>query len=55
VGAREKLNQAVVTGSLVLAAGVGWLAQSWSVFVIAAMILLILNLHAGDIRPGKRR
>ena len=32
-----------------------WIAGSWSVFIITAAILLVLNLHAGDIRPNRRR
>jgi hypothetical protein len=55
MGAREKLNQAYASGSLMIAAVVGFLAQSWWAFVIAATILLLLNMSAGDIRPGKRR
>ena len=55
VGAREKLNEAYVIGSLLLAAIAGWISGSWLVFIIAAVILLALNLHAGDIRPSKRR
>ena len=55
MGAREKLNQAYATGSLVTAAIVGFLAQSWWAFIIAATILLLLNMSAGDIRPSKRR
>ena len=55
MGAREKLNEAYVMGSLFLAAVAGAISGSWMVFIIAAAILLGLNLHAGDIRPRKRR
>ena len=55
MGAREKLNEAYVIGSLFLAAVAGSIAGSWLVFIIAAAILLALNLHAGDIRPSGRR
>ena len=55
MGAREKLNSAYVIGSLILAAVAGSIGGSWLVFFIAAGILLALNLHAGDIRPSKRR
>ena len=55
MGAREKLNEAYVIGSLFLAAVAGSIAGSWLVFIITAAILLALNLHAGDIRPSGRR
>ena len=47
MGARQKLNQAFVTGSLITAAVVGFLAQSWWAFMVTAAILLVLNLHKG--------
>ena len=54
MGARQKLNQAFATGSLITAAVVGFLAQSWWVFMVTAAILLVVNLNAGDIRPRRR-
>lgn len=54
MGARQKLNSGFITGSLAVAAGAGWVAGSWAVFLLAATVLLGLNLHSGDIRPGKR-
>ena len=50
MGAREKLNQAHVCGSVVLAAIAGFLSGSGAVFVLALIILLILNVMGGEIR-----
>ena len=55
MGARRKLNQAFFTGSVLLAGAAGALAQSWSVFFIALVVLLLSNLYLGEIRPGRRR
>ncbi len=55
MGAREKLNEAFVTGSIVMAAIAGWMTGSWLVFIIAAAIMLAMNVHDGDIRPSRRR
>ncbi len=54
VGARQKLNSVAITGSLAVASVLGCMTNSAVVFVIAAVILLGLSLHSGDIRPGKR-
>ena len=54
MGARQKLNSTFVSGSVLIAAGLGCAAGSWAVFVLAAVFLLALNLHSGDIRPGRR-
>ena len=53
MGAREKLNVAYLNGSLVLAAVVGVLAQSWSAFFITLTVLLGFNLYQHEIRPHK--
>ena len=55
MGARDKLNEAFATGSLLMAAFLGCVTGSWGVFIVAAVILLSLNLLGGDIRPGNRR
>ena len=52
--ARQKLNQAFLTGSLLLASAVGWLTGSWLAFLVTAVVLVGLNLVGGDIRPDKR-
>jgi hypothetical protein len=54
MGARRKLNEAFFTGSLLLAGAAGALAQSWAVFFVALVVLLLGNLYLGEIRPGKR-
>jgi hypothetical protein len=54
MGARQKLNGAYMTGSLILAAIMGGICQSWIAFVLAAGLLLAINLAQGDIRPNKR-
>ncbi len=51
MNARKKLNQANVNGALLLALVVGWLFQSLSAFVVAALFFAASALYAGDIRP----
>ncbi len=51
MNARTKLNQAHVNGALLLALVVGWLFQSLSAFVVAALFFAASALYAGDIRP----
>jgi hypothetical protein len=55
VSARTKLNAAAINGALLIAALVGWLFGSWSVFLLTAGVLIAMGLHAGDIRPGQKR
>jgi hypothetical protein len=50
----SKLNAAYVLGSVVIAALVGAMSQSWLVFVIAAALLIALCLVDGTIRPKGR-
>ena len=54
MGARVKLNKGYAEGSCIIAAIVGLLVQSWAVFVIALIILLVLNVSAGEIRFKNR-
>ena len=54
MGARRKLNNAAIMGNLVLASGLGFLSESWLVFIIAALILVAVSWYSGDIRKGKR-
>jgi hypothetical protein len=54
MGAREKLNKGYFVSSLLLAAVIGGLTQSFVVFVVALVILLVLSVHSGDIRPPRR-
>ena len=53
MSARKKLNSAYVAGSLVLAGAVGLMTQSWTVFLVLLILLLIANLYEGNIRPKK--
>jgi hypothetical protein len=53
MGAREKLNAVYLNGSLLLAAVVGVLTQSWPVFFITLVGLLGLNLYLHQIRPQR--
>ena len=56
MGARTKLNVAVINGSLVIAAVVGIAFGSWSAFWLVAILLVVGNFYAGAIRPaGQRR
>jgi hypothetical protein len=55
MGARHKLDLSYFTGSLLLAALIGLLGQSWAAFNLALLCMLALNLAVGEIRPGRRR
>jgi len=50
MGTRERLNGAFFQGSILLAALLGGLAESWLAFVLALIVLLGLNIYAGEIR-----
>lgn len=54
MNARKKLNAGYFNGSVFVAALIGWLAQSWTVFFLALAILLVLNMYQGQIRPQRR-
>ena len=47
---RDRLNWGFFQGSVVLAALIGFLMQSWAVFVVALAVLLVLNLSRKEIR-----
>ncbi len=55
MGARSKLNVAYAQGCLIVAAIVGLLAQSWTVFAVVLAVTLLGCVIAGDIRPRGRR
>ena len=55
MGARKKLNSSYFLGSLMSAAAVGVLVNSWLVFLIALAVLVALNVQNGDIRFSNRR
>lgn len=50
MGARQKLNEAFVATSVIVAGLIAWAAGSWTVFFVALIFLLALNLIGGDIR-----
>ena len=54
MGARHKLNEAFVNGALIVAAIVGFLAESWLAFGLVFGGLFILKLYSGDIRPNRQ-
>jgi hypothetical protein len=47
---RDRLNKAFLGGSLMFAAFVGVLTQSWAAFVIALLIGLAINVMSKEIR-----
>lgn len=53
MGVRTRLNQAYFNGSLLIAALLGLLAQSWPLFSLALAVLLASNLYLREIRPGR--
>lgn len=55
MGARQKLNRAALNGVLLAGAILGAASQSWTVFLVATGLGIVLALIAGDIRPNQRR
>ncbi len=53
MGARTKLNEVYVVGSVALAGIVGIATGSWIVFAVAGATLLAASLATGNIRPDK--
>lgn len=53
MNARNKLNIAYINGSLVFAVVIGLLMQSWVIFGVAMVGLLVGNVLMGDIRPKR--
>lgn len=50
MGAKQKLNNVHVMGSLVVAGIIGGLTGSWAVFAAVAIVLLAAAYESGDIR-----
>jgi hypothetical protein len=50
MGAKQKLNSSNFVTALVVAAIVGGVFGSWTIFVISAAVLLAAACHTGDIR-----
>jgi len=55
MGAREKLNGAYLTGSLLVAGAAGLATGSVVVFIVALTALMLINFLDGNIRPRSRR
>ena len=55
MGARTKLNEVNVLGSLAVAGAVGILTGSWTVFLVTGALLVAAGVYSGDIRPSKGR
>jgi len=56
MGARQKFNKHHVIGSFGVAAIVGGLAGSWTVFAVVAAVLIAGSVYSGEIRgQGGRR
>jgi hypothetical protein len=54
MGARTKLNLAYFNGSLMIAALLGLLAESWPLLFVTLAVLLAANLYFREIRPTRR-
>jgi hypothetical protein len=53
--ARHKLNEAYGAGALGIAGIIGLAAESWTVFIVAAIVTLGLSVAGGSIRLSGRR
>jgi len=54
MGARQKLNQAYLNGTIVVATLIGILAQSWAVFWLALALGIASSFFGGEIRTNGR-
>ena len=54
MGARTKLNVAVLNGCLLVAALAGIALESWFAFWLVAVLLVVGELYVGAIRPDRR-
>lgn len=54
MNARNKLNTSYLCGSLVIAGVFGWLTGSCTMFVIALLVLLVINVLRGNIRQNRK-
>ncbi len=55
MGARQKLNTAYFNGGLMLAAVVGFAANSWWVFFLVLTFTMAASIYSGNIRPASSR
>jgi hypothetical protein len=54
LSARHKLNAVNATGAVLVAGLIGAFADSWLVFWIAFVVLIVAAFHTGDIRADGR-
>lgn len=52
MNARTKLNTSHLNGCLLFAALVGWLTNSFWIFLLTGVVLIGTAIHASDIRLG---
>jgi hypothetical protein len=50
MSAKHKLNAACILGSVIIAGVLGVLSQSFLVFIVAASIIIAVEIHSGSIR-----
>ena len=53
--AKTKLNEAYLLGSLILAGIIGLLAQSVFIFIIAASVIIAVEIISSSIRLGQNK
>lgn len=54
MGARQRLNSLYLLNILIVSALIGITLQSWGIFIGVALILIVILVHGGDIRPQRR-
>jgi hypothetical protein len=55
MSARRKLNAGYTTWAVIGAVVAGLVFQSWWAFLVGLVVLVGLNVQAGNIRPSPRR
>jgi hypothetical protein len=55
MGARHKLNAGYTTWAVIGAVVAGLVFHSWWAFLMALVVLVGLNVQAGNIRPSPRQ
>ena len=55
MSARQKLNAAHFLGAVAIAAVIGVVAQSWTVFAVATVVLIVTAISDGGIRMDRGR
>jgi len=52
MGARQRLNSLYFTCILIIAAVCGVTMESWGVFAGVMIVLAVISIHGGNIRPS---